>query len=439
MTALAAWAGSAVLGSGVLMLVVLAARGPVRRWIGPGIGYALWALPAVRLVLPPLPADWLGALPSAATFGGRVLAVGPLGLRGGDALSAGVPVETVLLVVWLVGAVALLGSHIGRYARFRCRVLASATALGARGTIRIVAAAIDGPLAFGVVHRYVAVPRDFADRYTAREQDLALAHECAHHARGDLVANWVSLAVLAVHWWNPLAWVAIGAFREDQEFAVDAHVLMRCAADARPAYAHVLAKAAGLGALPVANLNPRSNLKGRLMMLAQPPLPRSRSIVGGSALALLAAAALAATVPVAAAPAGQQAVTIGIKPDGNGAFALIVGGASVAPGTRLPGGAMLPSDLSPNGGCDLTPSATPRAMVLKGSGGITTYTVMCASAAPASVKATLGEGAASLKTMRASVASQPASPQFPEAERTHALGAIDRSIAEVEAALATAN
>ena len=443
MSALAAWAPGALLGSGLLMLLVLAVRSPVRRWVGPRIGYALWAVPTLRMIVPPLPADLFGTLPVAgagATL--SVLFVGPqrAGAWAGTAV-ADWPVPALLLA-WLAGAAVLLGTQTWRHFRFCRRLLAGATPLGRRGRVRIVAASIDGPLAFGVFRRVVAVPHDFAGHYTARERDLALAHECAHHMRGDLVANWVSLILLAAHWWNPVAWVAIRAFREDQEFAVDAHVLARCAPAARRDYAHVLAKAAGLGALPVCNLNPRSNLKGRLMMLTQQPLPKRRLILGGSGLMALALTAFAATAPVggtAAPSAGRQAVTIGVKPDGAGAYRLIVAGAAVDPGAALPGGATLPSDLSPAGGCDLKPSAKASAMVLKGSGGIATYTVMCASAAPAPVRATLAEGLASLKAMRASVATQPATAQFPEAERRHALGAIDRSIREVEGTLAKAS
>ena len=78
-------------------------------------------------------------------------------------------------------------------------------------------------------------------------------------------------------------------------------------------------------------------------------------------------------------------------------------------------------------------------MAVKGEGTTQTYTVMCAGAAPAPVRATLAEGLASLNTMRASDATQPAKPSFPEAERAHALGAIDRSIDEVEATLSAAD
>ena len=52
------WAIEALLASALLMVVVLAARGPVRAAFGPHVAYALWAIPVLRLLLPPLPAGW---------------------------------------------------------------------------------------------------------------------------------------------------------------------------------------------------------------------------------------------------------------------------------------------------------------------------------------------------------------------------------------------
>lgn len=439
MTAFIAWGEAALWGSTALLLLVLAVRVPVRRWVGPRLGYALWALPAVRMILPALPADWFAApLAGLAAPEMSVLFAGPEGVsmsRGEPNLSS---LAETFFAIWLAGAVGLFAVYAMRHFAFCRRLRADGTGFGCVGDIRIVAADVEGPLAFGVFRRCIAVPRAFERDYQADERDLALAHERAHHARGDLIANWVSLVVLAAHWWNPVAWIAIRAFRDDQEFAADADVLARRQPGTRAVYASVLAKAAGIGALPACNLNARSNLKGRLMMLAQKPRSGRRLVLGGAALAILGCVALGATVPTAAAPGsvpGKQAVTIGIKPDGSGSYALIIGGAAVARDAKLSGGVTLPADLSEAGGCDLKPTAKPFAMVIKGMNGTQTYTVMCASAAPAPIRATLAEGLASLNTMRASVATQQ-TPSFPETERRHALGAIDRSIHEVEATLA---
>ena len=436
MSAFLAWGGGALLASAALMLLVLVLRAPVRHWFGPRLSYALWALPALRMILPSLPLDVLGRLPLAADVGTgmSVLFVGP---RSAPDTSIGLQLTTTLPVIWLVGAVALFSIYAVRHFLFCRRLRANGSEFGRVGGIRILATDVDGPLAFGVFRRFIAVPRGFARDYQPRERNLALAHEAAHHARGDLVANWASLLVLAAHWWNPVAWLAIRAFRDDQEYATDAHVLAGKQPAVRALYVQTLAKAAGIGALPACNLNAPSNLKGRLMMIRQTPISMRRLVLGGIVLTLLGGTSIAATIAAPSAATGTQVVTIGVKPDGAGGYALLIGGTTVAPGAPLPGGQTLPADFKASEGCDLKPTAKPFAMVIKGTGATQTYTVMCASAAPASVRVSIGEGLTSLKTMRASVATQAASQAFPETERSHALGAIDRSIREVEATLKT--
>lgn len=430
-----------LLASAALMVLVIAIRAPARRWVGPRVGYCLWALPALRMILPPLPFHGPEALLAKQTsgLGASILFIGP---RSGLASSFEpglTSLGTMLFAVWLAGAVVLLGAYAIRHFAFCSRLRRAGTEIGFVRGVRIIAADVEGPVSFGVFRRFIAVPRTFAQDYGLDERELVLAHEIAHHRRGDLVANWASLLVLAAHWWNPCAWLALRAFREDQEFAVDAHVLIAKKPDARALYAQVLAKAAGIGALPACNLKARSNLKGRLMTLRQTPRSNGRLMFGGIVLALLSSGALAVTATGTSGKTnGKQAVTIGVKPDGSGRFALIVDGVAVAPGVALPDGMILPADFSTAGGCDLAQTATPVAMVIKGNGGVRTYTVMCASAAPAPIRATLTEGLASLRTMRASVAAQH-TPNFPEAERVHALGAIDNSIGEITATLATNN
>ena len=49
------WAVEAMIASTLLMALVLLARRRVREAFGPQIAYALWALPLLRLILPPLP------------------------------------------------------------------------------------------------------------------------------------------------------------------------------------------------------------------------------------------------------------------------------------------------------------------------------------------------------------------------------------------------
>lgn len=295
------WAIEALIASTVLMVAVLCLRGVVRRSFGPDIAYALWALPALRMLLPPLPQSWREIAVAPVVRASEQITVYVLEPLGGDVAAPAVQhpsLGPILVSLWVVGAAAFIGWHSFIHARF-CRRMLDQTAREARieGGVRLIeTSAASGPLAFGIWRRYVAFPRDFSERYDADERNLALAHELGHHARGDLIANWIALVVLALHWFNPIAWRAFRAFRADQEIANDARVLAGQNPMLRHTYACAIVKAAHGGAVSAAcHLHTINDLKGRLRMLTTNKTSRLRLFSGSAALALLTVGGLAAT------------------------------------------------------------------------------------------------------------------------------------------------
>jgi bla regulator protein BlaR1 len=303
LSALLPWAIEALIASTVLMLLVLVLRRHVRRAFGPDVAYALWLLPLLRLLLPPLPQGWheTAVAPVArASQTITILVAEPLGFGGGAAAPAPQTplLGPALIMLWVAGAAAFMLWHSLAHARFCRRMIAQqhGGAAMADGVHVIETDAARGPLAFGIWRRYVAFPRDFAERYDADERDLALAHELGHHARGDLIANWAALAVLALHWFNPVAWRAFRAFRADQEIANDARVLAGRDAVTRHLYACAIVKAAHGGAVSAAcHLHTIEDLKGRLKMLTTHRPSRARLIGGVGTVAVLTLAGLGAT------------------------------------------------------------------------------------------------------------------------------------------------
>lgn len=320
----AGWLVEALIASTLLMIAVLIVRAAVRRAFGPGVAYALWALPVLRLLLPPLPDAW--RLPGAWGLPDAWGPTAPIS-RVGDQVtflvidaptSAADPSSTdiaaLLLASWAIGAAVFLLWHLVDHVRFRRRLLADPVALAERDGVRVIAsAAAPGPLAFGILRRYVAFPRDADQRYDQAERELALAHELGHHARGDLVANWAALAVLALHWWNPVAWRAFRAFRADQELANDARVLAgRDPAD-RVAYARAILKSAhGHAVSPACHLHTIADLKGRLRMLTTSRPSRTRLAGGIAATAILTIAGLGLTASGSRAAEAVTAVTASV-------------------------------------------------------------------------------------------------------------------------------
>ena len=268
------WAVETLIASTLLMLVVLAVRGPVARHFGPHVAYGLWLLPALRMLLPPLPETVapraIQVLPhnvemllaTAAAF--REQAADPV---------AGPTFDWPLLIgcLWASGTLAFLAWHIWSYRRFVRTALGEATQLPRldRDGVEICASPVArGPFAAGIFLKTVVLPEDYRRRYERDELRLAIEHEVQHHRRGDMSANFAALVVLALHWWNPIAHFAHRAFRIDQELACDAVVLARATPAERHAYGSALLKSA-CDRLPVAAcaLGAGDDLKRRLTMM----------------------------------------------------------------------------------------------------------------------------------------------------------------------------
>ena len=114
----------------------------------------------------------------------------------------------------------------------------------------MVTPAADGPVAFGVLDKVVALPPGFMAGRDRAARDLALAHELAHHRGHDLVCNMLVQPLFALHWFNPLATLGWRALRRDQEAACDARVIAAAARESpllRPARRFAMRRATALG------------------------------------------------------------------------------------------------------------------------------------------------------------------------------------------------
>ncbi|MBU2033968.1 MAG: M56 family metallopeptidase, partial [Alphaproteobacteria bacterium] len=337
-----------LLWTGALIALVLLLRRPVARHLGAQAAYALWALPLLRLAIPPItlpawlkpaePAPPLAEMAAAdpapvlamqsLAHGGEIVPVSPL-----PAAASVPPVDwlTPLLVLWLAGAAIFLIRRLALYFAMRRELLARARPVGEVGRVRLVeTAATLGPVAFGVFDKVVALPQGFMVQRDRRKRDLAIAHELAHHRGRDLLANVAVQPLFALHWFNPLGWVGWTALRRDQEAACDTRVVAERSRDERAAYAAIIAGfATTAGAAPrLALAAPMAcpvlgdkSIIHRLRSLTMADIsPRrrfaGRALLAGAALALPLTASIsyaetrASEVPapeVPAAPAAPQA------------------------------------------------------------------------------------------------------------------------------------
>lgn len=238
--------------TGALLALVLLIRRPVASAFGPKSAYALWTLPMARLLMPPLvlPA-WMAPQQAPDPVEAAMMIVeAPLAAVEPVALTAA-PVEAaplidwgaLLMTVWLAGAAIFLIRRYSLYFAMRRELLASARPVGEAGRVRLVETpAADGPVAFGVIDKVVALPPGFMASRDRAARDLALAHELAHHRGHDLVCNMLVQPLFALHWFTPLATLGWRALRRDQEAACDARVIASQPRESRATYAAVIAR-----------------------------------------------------------------------------------------------------------------------------------------------------------------------------------------------------
>ncbi|OBX20394.1 hypothetical protein A9995_01350 [Erythrobacter sp. QSSC1-22B] len=250
-----------LLWTGALIALVLMLRRPVARHFGASAAYALWALPLLRLVMPPITLPgWLSrteAAPVLSDMAGAdaAPALTTLASEAAAPLAAlPAPIDWLMpvLVLWLAGAMIFLVRRFTLYFAMRRELLERAKPVGEVGRVRLIeTAATRGPVAFGVFDKVVALPVGFMAQRDRCRRDLAIAHELAHHRGHDLLANVLVQPLFALHWFNPLGWVGWTALRRDQEAACDARVVAARSREERAAYADIIAGfAATAGAVP---------------------------------------------------------------------------------------------------------------------------------------------------------------------------------------------
>ncbi|MEO0690465.1 MAG: M56 family metallopeptidase [Pseudomonadota bacterium] len=256
-----------LLWTAALIALVLLLRRPVTRWFGAPAAYALWALPMLRLILPPieLPA-WLAPETKASAMAdlgpahqailveiaadaptAMPIAVGEPTLAQSIATAlSGLPLTELALTAWLGGAAVFVYLRFSAYFRLRHELTDGAREVGAAdgplGKIRLIETpGTTGPLAFGVVDPVIALPEGFMASVDREARDLALAHELEHHRGHDLLINILVQPLFALHWFNPLGRYGWLALRRDQEAACDARVMASASRESRAIYAEVIA------------------------------------------------------------------------------------------------------------------------------------------------------------------------------------------------------
>ena len=261
-----------VLTSAFLILAVTALRALLGRRVSAGLRYALWAVVLARLLVPvqlfttPVSGtsvlretgveQWVTAptlLPDSVPAVSAVpadpspteLPDGTLIVRQPDPAPVTVkarpiPVLRILGGLWLAGTAATGAAFALSNLRFARRLRRARVPLEGTDCPLPVYLADDlpSPCLFGLFRPAVYLTSAAASDPAMLRH--VLAHEVTHFRHRDHLWNALRGLALAVHWWNPLVWLAAALSRRDCELACDEGALKRLGDGERIAYGRTL-------------------------------------------------------------------------------------------------------------------------------------------------------------------------------------------------------
>jgi beta-lactamase regulating signal transducer with metallopeptidase domain len=273
--------------------------------------------------------------------------------RGSSAMSQGVSQDTpqssafrwpsianFVAVTWLSGTLcyllltALRVRRFSRVLRRARRVVPAGVAAEAADVANVVglrrvprlafAEAALPPMVWPGWRPVVLLPEVLFTSLGAGERRLLLCHEFLHLRRRDHLVRWFEVGVVALYWWNPVAWWAVARLQAAEEDCCDAAVLVAHPHDSAR-YGETLVSVAqflSTGTLPAPSLSVgvarNGHIKRRLTMILHgprwPELSKTRlaafSLLGAALVAVTWTAAKAQTAPATPATSPGPAASV---------------------------------------------------------------------------------------------------------------------------------
>lgn len=330
-----------IVTSCVLIAVVLGIRFLLKNRISGRLRYGLWLLVLIRLLLPfSLPSDIsvMNLLPEKTP---EQVTVGYVGYELPDIAAAepnpdlppdlwqaiyednlqeynqqiqqakadtGTPVTlgSVLIAVWVAGIAVTGCVLLICNCRFALRLRANRERLDISDTSLpvYITDCVQTPCLFGIFKPAIYLTPELSDQQTLRH---VLLHELTHRQHLDHLWSALRCVCLALHWYNPLVWVAAALSKQDAEVACDEAVIRQLGEDNRSAYGKTLVdmtctgqREKGLLVAATTMVSGKNVLKERVIRIASNPKTKMYALL---AVILAASIAVGCTFTGAQSPA----------------------------------------------------------------------------------------------------------------------------------------
>jgi len=213
-----------------------------------------------------------------------------------QAYSGGLTWEDTLLSVWAGGAVVMAVLFLGTNLSFAIKLCRRRVPVeGVEGPLPVYRVeGIPSPCLFGLFPPAIYLTPE-GEREELREH--VLAHELTHYAHGDHIWSLVRCVCLAVHWFNPLVWLAVALSKRDSELACDEGAVARLGEEQRIAYGRTLVNLVAHGrggprellSCSTAMKEGEKTIQQRIWLLVNRPETRKTALFAAVAVMALAA------------------------------------------------------------------------------------------------------------------------------------------------------
>jgi TonB family protein len=309
------------------------ASASARRLVWIAAAVCLLTMPVLSLLGPPISSRRVAAAPAAVVM--KVSPARSFSLPVANRMPA--PKTPWIPILWAAGALAVLGRLTAGMIRLAWLKRTAQPIESAGGVPCLESNRVSMPMTYGAFQPVILLPAGH-NAWPVERLRLVLAHEFVHVQQHDCLFQIVMQFACALHWYNPLVWLAAGQLRKERERACDDGVLRQGISG--PEYAgHLLELVRTLQpgrtpSLAVAMAH-QSHLESRLVALLDAKINRNKVGRKAALATILAAACL--LFPIAA-----------VRGQAQGGRATISGFVYDASGAVIPGVTVLATNLDTN-------------------------------------------------------------------------------------------
>lgn len=208
-------------------------------------------------------------------------------------ITAGMQLDRILYGIWITGIAAAAALLLFSNFRFAVRLRRSRQRVG-QGLTTLpvyVSEVVETPCLFGLFRPAIYVtPEVLANQITLQH---VLAHETTHYRHGDHIWALLRSVCLALHWYNPLVWLAATFSRWDGELACDEGTIKYIGEEERTDYGRTLigltcTKRGALLTTATAMTWSKRSLKERIGLIAKKPKTLTAALIIAAVVCLVA-------------------------------------------------------------------------------------------------------------------------------------------------------